>query len=103
MVLATTPPFSKSGPQVIAGEYLDGPLLKWDQIFLFDQLFAAGSMPEMSIPTWELTELLCSMVIVVGPSSPPLKHISSVSSSLTSLRGSACTGVGIPHPNKFPS
>jgi hypothetical protein len=32
MVLATMPPFSKSGLQVLAGEYLAGPLLKWDEI-----------------------------------------------------------------------
>ncbi|KGO75934.1 hypothetical protein PITC_058580 [Penicillium italicum] len=70
MVLATMPPFSKSGLQVLAGEYLAGPLLKWDEMSLFDQLFAAGSEPEMSVLTWELTELLCNMVIVVGPGSP---------------------------------
>ncbi|KAJ5474333.1 hypothetical protein N7475_003899 [Penicillium sp. IBT 31633x] len=54
-------PFSKSGLQVIAGEYLAGCVLKWDEDSLFDQLFAAG---------WELSELLCNMVIVVGPGSP---------------------------------
>ncbi|KAI3114332.1 hypothetical protein CBS147331_4144 [Penicillium roqueforti] len=64
------PPFSKSGLQVIAGKYLAGPLLKWDEMSLFDQLFAAGSEPEMSVLAWELTELLCNMVIVVGPGSP---------------------------------
>ncbi|KAJ5171140.1 uncharacterized protein N7500_003923 [Penicillium coprophilum] len=63
-------PFSKSGLQVLAGEYLAGPLLKWDEMSLFDQLFAAGSEPEMFVVTWELTELLCNMVIVVGPGSP---------------------------------
>ncbi|KAJ5529405.1 hypothetical protein N7527_002798 [Penicillium freii] len=70
MVLDTMAPFSKSGLQVLAGEYLAGPLLKWDEMSLFDQLFAAGSEPEMSVLTWELTELLCNMVIVVGPGSP---------------------------------
>ncbi|KAJ5282964.1 hypothetical protein N7505_000944 [Penicillium chrysogenum] len=64
------PPFSKSGLQVLAGEYLAGPLLKWDEMSLFNQLFAAGSEPEMSVLTWELTELLCNMVIVVGAGSP---------------------------------
>ncbi|KAI3117958.1 hypothetical protein CBS147326_3401 [Penicillium roqueforti] len=64
------PPFSKSGLQVLAGKYLAGPLLKWDEMSLFDQLFAAGSEPEMSVLAWELTELLCNMVIVVGPGSP---------------------------------
>ncbi|OQE04386.1 hypothetical protein PENVUL_c033G03698 [Penicillium vulpinum] len=63
-------PFSKSGLQILAGEYLAGPLLKWDDLSLFDQLFAAGSEPEMSVLTWELTELLCNMVIVVGVGSP---------------------------------
>ncbi|KAI1834207.1 hypothetical protein CBS147339_5426 [Penicillium roqueforti] len=70
MVLDTMPPFSKSGLQVLAGKYLAGPLLKWDEMSLFDQLFAAGSEPEMSVLAWELTELLCNMVIVVGPGSP---------------------------------
>ncbi|KAJ5484314.1 hypothetical protein N7453_012268 [Penicillium expansum] len=46
MVLATMPPFSKSGLQVLAGEYLAGPLLKWDEMSLFDQL---------SIATWSLS------------------------------------------------
>lgn len=70
MVLDTMPPFSKSGLQVLAGEYLAGPLLKWDDLSLFDQLFAAGSEPEMSVLAWELSELLCTMVIVVGAGSP---------------------------------
>ncbi|KAJ5502635.1 hypothetical protein N7463_005509 [Penicillium fimorum] len=65
MVLDTMAPFSKSGLQVLAG-----PLLKWDEMSLFDQLFAEGFEPEMSVLTWELTELLCNMVIVVWPSFP---------------------------------
>ncbi|KAJ9488574.1 hypothetical protein VN97_g4729 [Penicillium thymicola] len=70
MVLDTMPPFSKSSLQILAGEYLAGPLLKWDEMSLFDQLFAAGFEPEMSVLAWELTELLCNMVIVVGAGSP---------------------------------
>lgn len=63
-------PFSKSGLQVLAGEYLAGSLLKWDEMSLFDHLFAAGFEPEIRVLTWELSPLLCNMVMVVGPGSP---------------------------------
>ncbi|KAJ5787592.1 hypothetical protein N7457_002582 [Penicillium paradoxum] len=63
-------PFSKSGLQVLAGEYLGGSFLKWDEMSLFDQLFGVGFEPEMCVLTWELTELLCNLVIVVGPGLP---------------------------------
>jgi hypothetical protein len=98
MVLATMPPFSKSGLQVLAGEYLAGPLLKWDEMSLFDQLFAAGFEPEMSVLTWELTKLLCNMVIVVGaghPQSYLLRVILAPEFAWFGLHWA-----GVPHPGK---
>lgn len=101
MVLDTMPPFSKSGLQVLAGEYLAGPLLKWDEMSLFDQLFAAGSEPEMSVLTWELTELLCNMVIVVGPGSPQAYLLRVVLAPEFAWFG--LHWAGMPHPGKYPS
>ena len=95
------PPFSKSGLQVLAGEYLAGPLLKWDEMSLFDQLFAAGSEPEMSVLTWELTELLCNMVIVVGAGSPQSYLLRVVLAPEFAWFG--LHWAGMPHPGKYPS
>ena len=101
MVLDTMAPFSKSGLQVLAGEYRAGPLLKWDEMSLFDQLFAAGSEPEMSVLTWELTELLCNMVIVVGPGSPQAYLLRVVLAPEFAWFG--LHWAGMPHPGKYPS
>ncbi|KAJ5213904.1 hypothetical protein N7449_001073 [Penicillium cf. viridicatum] len=94
-------PFSKSGLQVLAGEYLAGPLLKWDEMSLFDQLFAAGSEPEMSVLTWELTELLCNMVIVVGPGSPKAYLLRVVLAPEFAWFG--LHWAGMPHPAQVPT
>lgn len=99
MVLDTMPPFSKSGLQVLAGKYLAGPLLKWDEMSLFDQLFAAGSEPEMSVLAWELTELLCNMVIVVGPGSPEAFLLRVVLAPEFAWFG--LHWAGMPHPGKY--
>lgn len=101
MVLDTMAPFSKSGLQVLAGEYLTGPLLKWDEMSLFDQLFAAGSEPEMSVLTWELTELLCNMVIAVGPGSPKAYLLRVVLAPEFAWFG--LHWAGMPHRGKYPS
>ncbi|OQD64074.1 hypothetical protein PENPOL_c008G02331 [Penicillium polonicum] len=94
-------PFSKSGLQVLAGEYLAGPLLKWDEMSLFDQLFAVGSEPEMSVLTWELTELLCNMVIVVGPGSPQAYLLRVVLAPEFAWFG--LHWAGMPHPAQLPT
>ncbi|CAI7650585.1 unnamed protein product [Penicillium glandicola] len=101
MVLDTMPPFSKSGLQVLAGEYLAGPLLKWDEMSLFDQLFAAGSEPEMSVLTWELTELFCNMVIVVGAGSPQAFLLRVVLAPEFAWFG--LHWAGLPHPDQVPT
>ncbi|CAG8057790.1 unnamed protein product [Penicillium nalgiovense] len=101
MVLDTMPPFSKSGLQVLAGEYLAGPLLKWDEMSLFDQLFASGSEPEMSVMTWELTELLCNMVVVVGPGSPHSYLLRVVLAPEFAWFG--LHWAGMPHPGNYSS
>ncbi|CRL18229.1 unnamed protein product [Penicillium camemberti] len=101
MVLDTMAPFSKSGLQVLAGEYLAGPLLKWDEMSLFDQLFAAGSEPEMSVLTWELTELLCNMVIVVGLGSPKAYLLRVVLAPEFAWFG--LHWAGMPHPAQVPT
>ncbi|KAJ6179817.1 hypothetical protein N7519_010278 [Penicillium mononematosum] len=95
------PPFSKSGLQVLAGEYLAGPLLKWDEMSLFDQLFAASSEPEMSVLTWELTELLCNMVIVVGAGSPQSYLLRVVLAPEFAWFG--LHWAGMPHPAQVPT
>ncbi|KAJ5824884.1 hypothetical protein N7447_007224 [Penicillium robsamsonii] len=92
-------PFSKSGLQVLAGEYLAGPLLKWDEMSLFDELFATGSEPEMSVLTWELIELLCNMVIVVGPGSPQTYLLRVVLTPEFAWFG--LHWAGMPHPGKY--
>ncbi|KAJ5372925.1 hypothetical protein N7517_004931 [Penicillium concentricum] len=89
-------PFSKSGLQVLAGEYLAGAFLKWDETSLFDQLFAAGSEPEMFVVSWELTELLCKMVIVVGPGSPQTYLLRAVLAPEFAWFG--LHWAGMPHP-----
>jgi hypothetical protein len=63
------PSFSKGDLQVLAGVYQAGTLLKWDEMSLFDQLFADGSEPEMFVLSMELSELHGNMVIVVAPGS----------------------------------
>ncbi|KAJ5447343.1 hypothetical protein N7445_002164 [Penicillium cf. griseofulvum] len=96
MVLDTIPLFSKSGLQRVPG----WPFLKWDKKFLFDQLFAAGAEPEMRVLTWELIELLCNMVIVVGPGSPHSHLLRVVLAPEFAWFG--LHWAGMPHPAQVP-
>ncbi|CAG7946478.1 unnamed protein product [Penicillium olsonii] len=59
-------PFSKNGLQVLAGMYLGGLLLGWDQYGLFDSLFDTGIDPEMCVLHWNFSALLSEMMLVIN-------------------------------------
>ncbi|CAG8169467.1 unnamed protein product [Penicillium salamii] len=60
-------PFSKNGLQVLAGMYLGGLLLRWDQYDLFNSLFDAGVDLDMFLLRWDFSTLLGEMLLVINP------------------------------------
>ncbi|CAG8213291.1 unnamed protein product [Penicillium salamii] len=60
-------PFSKNGLQVLAGMYLGGLLLRWDQYGLFNSLFDAGVDLDMFVLRWDFSTLLGEMLLVINP------------------------------------
>ncbi|KAJ5542439.1 hypothetical protein N7535_004859, partial [Penicillium sp. DV-2018c] len=55
--------------RILAGEYRNGNILKWDDMSLFDNFFAEGIEPELFVLFWKLVELHANLIVVVAPGS----------------------------------
>jgi hypothetical protein len=63
--------FSKAGLQTLAATYQGGTAQQADEQGAFEYLLGNGPrMPSMSVIKWDITMLLCNMVMIVDPGTP---------------------------------
>jgi hypothetical protein len=89
--------FSKAGLQTLAATYQGGTAQQADEQGAFEYLLGNGPrMPSMSVIKWDITMLLCNMVMIVDPV-PPMLFCCALFWAL-SLPGSVSTGLDLINP-----
>jgi hypothetical protein len=63
--------FTKAGLQTLAATYEGGPAQQSDEHGAFEYLLGNGPhQPAISVIKWELTMMLCNLIMVVDPGTP---------------------------------
>lgn len=63
--------FTKAGLQTLATTYQGGPAQQSDEHGAFEYLLGNGThQPAISVIKWEITMMLCNLIMVVDPGTP---------------------------------